>query len=270
MECKECYTKVANLNATTVIYVAKLVDIQENLNIGVEEMCCMIESLPVSRSYPNPPLQEKEKKLFERIFDVKGLFEDPATHTIKTETKFHYFAFNTDPNDTTVDQKMPILLSGLGITEGELVLLFRLLNEKIPFNIVDHPGECELNLNKISLLHRHVCLSRALRFGSIEDFVNAISVCFMVPPEPTFVIDSDDKISKITQFKNWLQSSPFNVTELSFILFGKENSSIQFSTTFETIVSMVKEAQNPKENPQEIDKINVPKVQYFKIVQYFS
>jgi hypothetical protein len=235
-----------SISINRVINIAKLIHIKENLKISTEELCCMVDSLPVSLSYPNPPFKEKEKKLFERIFDIKGLFgEDPVTHTIKSSTGFHHFSFNTNNTaDTDVDAKMPLLLSGLGITEGELVLLFRVLKQEIEF---DPNGECDLDLDKISLLYRHVRLARALKFGSIDDFVNAMSVCFMVPPEPTFIIDSIDHIIEIIEFKNWLQSSRFNVSEISFILFGKENSSIQFSTTLETVISLIKDVQESTE-----------------------
>ncbi len=228
----------AKIDSSTVIVVSKLVHIQETLNLNVEELRCMVERLPVSESYPKPPPSEKDKKLFERIFDIKALFDDP-THPDSFE--FHHFAFNTNQQDDTgVDAKMPLLLSGLGITEAELVLLFRLLNKQIEFT---PDGNCELDRLKISLLYRHVLLARGLKFDSINDFVTALSV----QSEPNFIIDTIDHILQIVEFRNWLIDSPFDVNELALILFGQENSSTRFSTTKETVIAMIREIWKSKE-----------------------
>ena len=256
------------LDSNAVIKVAKLADINETLKLSIEELCCMTDSLPVSASYPNPPPKENDKKLFERIFDIKGLFEDPDTLIIKSTTEFHHFSFNTnDTADTHVDPKMSLLLSGLGITEAELVLLFRVIKQEIEFN---DDGNCILDLDKISKLYRHVRIAKALKFRSIDDFVNALSICFKVPPEPAFVIDSIDHISQIIEFRNWLKASPFNVNEISLILFGQENSSIQFSTTLETVIAMVKEVQQEIQNSKETDKIKLLKAAISTLVNVSS
>ncbi len=206
----------------------------------------MVERLPVSASYPNPPPREKDKKLFERIFDIKALFNDPID---SNSFEFHHFSFNTNQQDDTgVDPKMPLLLSGLGITEAELVLLFRLLNKQVEFN---PDGNCRLDRLKISLLYRHVRLARGLKFASINDFVTALSV----QSEPDFIIDNNTqnkqrsiiRILQIIDFRDWLINSPFDVNELALILFGQENSSTRFSTTKETVIAIIHEIQNSKE-----------------------
>ena len=229
----------SKIDPITVIIVSKLVHIQETLKLDVEELRCMVERLPVSASYPKPPPRDKDKKLFERIFDIKALFDDPAD---PNSFEFHHFAFNTkQEDDTGVDPKMPLLLSGLGITEAELVLLFRLLNKQIEFNPDD--GKCRLDRLKISLLYRHIRLARGLKFDSINDFVTALSI----QSEPNFIIDSIDHILQIIEFRNWLMDSPFDVNELALILFGQENISTRFSTTKETVIAMIREIWKSKE-----------------------
>ncbi|HET6717161.1 MAG TPA: Tc toxin subunit A, partial [Nitrososphaeraceae archaeon] len=244
-----------SIDSMTVNYVAKLIDIKEKLNIGIEELCCMIDSLPVSLSYPNSPPKENEKKLFERVFDIKGLFEDPDTHTMKTSFEFR-LSFNTNnATDHDVDPKMPLLLSGLGITQSELVLLFNVLKDEMEFT----NGVCTLDLHKISKLYRYVLLAKALGLGSINDLVKAISVCFNVPPhtQPTVVIESIDHIFQLIDFKNWLELAPFNINELSFVSRENESSFIQFRTTRKTVDSMIeevnnlfKDVQNSEETPE--------------------
>ena len=250
------------LNSDAIIKIAKLVDIKETLKLGIEDLCCMTDSLPVSSSYPNPPPMEKDKKLFELKFDIKGLFEDPDTHTIKPSTEFHHFFFNKEnPSDTKIDPKMPLLIGGLGITEAELLLLFQVLEQKIEFN----EGHCELDLDKISLLYRHIRLARALEFDSIRDFVTAISICLKknsLHPENTIPVSDIvgiDDIFKMIEFRNWLKTSPFNVNEISFILYGQENRSIQFSTNLQIVIGMVQKIQQEIKNSKnkEIDKIEL-------------
>ncbi len=162
---------ISNLNDNAVMYLAQLVDIQEKLKLTVEELCAMFHQLPASKDFPAPPAKEKDKKLFERLFDVKKLFEDPVTHTIKLSTTFHHYSLNkNDPNDKSIDPKTPILLGGLGISETELLMLADLLELSMPFNV---NGDTTLNRENISLLYRQARLSRALKL-SVEDFIQVL------------------------------------------------------------------------------------------------
>ena len=236
------------LNKPAVVYIAKLVDIQEKLKLkNVDELCSMFYHLPVSEQYPHPPHKEEDKRLFERLFDPKKIFpDDPPMF-------YHYsFNINADPDNENIDPKTPLLLGGLGISETELLLLFEILNRKteteseteterengIPF---DDNGKCNLNEERISLLYRHARLAKALKF-KIEDFVHAIYLNFSDSLFP--IIDSLEKIFKLVDFQEWLKrDSPLSVSELWFILRGEESGSIKFKNNFDTIAKMVQEIQ---------------------------
>jgi Tc toxin complex TcA C-terminal TcB-binding domain/Neuraminidase-like domain/Putative peptidoglycan binding domain/Salmonella virulence plasmid 28.1kDa A protein len=262
--------KKSEISSATVINIGKLVDIQEKLKLDAQELCSLVDRLPLSASYPNPPPNERDKKFFECVFDVKGLFKNPLrrnpkTHSIDPITTFHHYSFNEeDKDDNEVDPKMPILLGGLGITEAELLLLFRLLKEQIPFD--SKTGNAKLDLRKISLLYRHVRLARALKFDSIDDFVTAISICFNVrpDPEPHFVIDSVDQIYRMIEFRDWLKSSPFGINELFLIIFGRENGSVQFTTNLQSVIPMVLEIQKNSKTETETEIVTDRRIELLK------
>ena len=117
-------------------FLARLVDIQEKLKLTVEELCSLIHDLPVSRDFPKTPAQRADLRLYERLFDLKKLFgENPATHEINPTAIYHHYSLNRcNPNDQEIDPKTPILLGGLGVSETELLLLFDLLKDEMPFD----------------------------------------------------------------------------------------------------------------------------------------
>ena len=107
------------------------------------------------------PVRQGDRLLYERLFSLKDLFgeSDPDTHELNTRVRFHHYSFNTDnEEDHETDPNTSLLLGGLGISETELLLLFNLLQNEIPFN---SKGDTTLNRKRISLLYRHARLARA-------------------------------------------------------------------------------------------------------------
>ena len=68
-------------------HLAELVDIQEKLNLTVEELCPLIDELPVSRQFPTLPASRNERRLYERLFDLQKLFgrgiDRPTSSTLR-------------------------------------------------------------------------------------------------------------------------------------------------------------------------------------------
>lgn len=242
------------LNANAVLYLAKLVDIQEKLKLTVEELCAMFHHLPVSKDFPEPPARQADRKLFERIFDARKLFgEDPVTHKINSSTTFHHYSFNTvDPNDEGIDPITPILLGGLGVSETELLLLFDLLKSEIPF---DANGDCTLDRERISLLYRHALLARALKFN-IGDFIQALHLNF---DPANSVVTMLEQIHQLKEFRDWLRTSPFNVSELRLILKGEESNAVKYKVNLEIVGMMVQEIQKSQADKVEVLKAHLSK-----------
>jgi len=258
---KDAALTSSELNDKAVLYVAHLVDIQEKLKLTVEELCSMFYRMPVSKDFPEQPDRQADMKLFERIFDTKELFgEDPVTHKINSSTKFHHYSFNTvNPNDKETAPITPMLLAGLGVSETELLLLLHLLKNEIPF---DANGDCTLDLERISLLYRHARISKALKLN-IEDFIKALTLNF----EPAnLVVTELQQIHQLKEFRDWLKTSPFNVSELCFILKGEESSTVKYKVNVETIGTMLQEVQKS----QEVNKVAALKTHLSKFFNLTS
>lgn len=157
-----------DVSPDAVLYLAQLKDIQDKLKLNVEELCPLVHQLPVSREFPLPPPKQADLRLYERLFDLKKLFgeKDPVTHELNTSVTFHHYSLNkNNPNDKEIDPKTPLLLGGLGISETELLLLFDLLKNEMPF---DSNGDTTLDRRRISLLYRHARLAKALKLHPLS------------------------------------------------------------------------------------------------------
>ncbi|MEG4576203.1 neuraminidase-like domain-containing protein [Microcoleus sp. N3A4] len=240
---KDANLITSDLNDAAIFSLAQLVDLQEKLKLTVEELCPMVNQLPVSKAFPIPPAKQGDRRLYERLFDLKKIFgeKDPNTHEINPTVTFHHYSLNTvNPSDKTIDPNTPLLLGGLGISETELLLLFDLLKNEMPF---DANGDCTLDRSRISLLYRHARLARALKF-SIEDFIQALRLNLALT---NLVITTLEQIHQLVKFKDWLKSSPFKVSELCLILKGEESTTIKFKLDLSAVGILVQEVQAASE-----------------------
>ena len=231
----------SDLHDATIFSLAQLVDLQEKLKLTVEELCPMVDQLPVSKAFPIPPDKQDDRRLYERLFDLKKIFgeADPNTHEINTAATFHRDSLNiVNPSDKIINT--PLLLGGLGISETELLLLFDLLENEMPF---DANGRCTLDRSKISLLYRHARLARALKF-SIEDFIQALHLNFA---PGSLVVTTLEQIHQLVKFRDWLKSSTFKVSELRFVLKGQESTTLKFKLDLSTVGILVQEVQAASE-----------------------
>lgn len=252
----------SDVNANAVLYIAQITDIQEKLKLTVDELCSLVDQLPVSREFPKPPAKQTDRRLYERLFDLKKLFgeKDPETHELKESGNFHHYSLNTvNPNDQEIDPKTPILLGGLGVSETELLLLFDLLKDKMPF---DAKGDTKLDRGRISLLYRHARLAKALKLN-IEDFIQALHLNFT---PANLVVTTLAQIHQLLEFRKWLRASPFTVSELRFILKGEESTTVKYKMNLETVAAVVQEVQKS----QEMNKLAVLKASLAKVVNLTS
>ena len=227
------------LDDDVIEQLGQLVELQTALRLSAQELCAIPGALPVSAEYPLQPDRDAELLLYERLFDLPKLFglADATTGELnQTATYRHYSLDTVNPTDTTIDPKTPLLLAGLGISETDLLLLFDLLKDELPF---DANGVCTLNRPKLSLLYRHVRVGRALKL-SVEDLLRALALLFAPADQ---VLASLDQIRQLIDFRAWLRSSPFTTSELRLVLAGVEAPTMRFANTLDTVGQLVLQVQ---------------------------
>jgi Tc toxin complex TcA C-terminal TcB-binding domain/ABC toxin N-terminal region/Neuraminidase-like domain/Salmonella virulence plasmid 28.1kDa A protein len=229
----------ADVDETLVETLGQLVELQTKLKVSVEEICALADGLPVSAAFPLQPAHTSDLKLYERLFDLPKLFglANPATGELNQTVTFHHYSLDTaNPADTTIDPKTPLLLAGLGISETELLLLFDLLKDELPF---DANGDCTLDRAKLSLLYRHVRVGRALHFA-VDDLIRALQLIFAPGSEPLKTLA---QLRALIDFQTWLHGSPFSTAELRFVLAGVESPTAKFANTPDTVAQLVQQVQ---------------------------
>ncbi|MCP4580622.1 MAG: hypothetical protein GY839_03335, partial [candidate division Zixibacteria bacterium] len=138
-----------------------------------------------------------------------------------------------------MDEITPLLLAGLSITESELDALFALF-------LVDTAIDLEIDIKLLSKLYRHARIAKGLKF-SIEDFIHAIELRL-----EGLVVSQLSHILDLIEFKSWLKSSPFSVSELVMILLGRESSSLKYQNDADSAAAAVLEIQESFEAAKQI------------------
>jgi hypothetical protein len=222
------------LDNAVIAQLGQLVELQQALHLDVEELASWISLAPVSRSFPKQPATS-DRRLYERLFDLRALFgvKDPASGELNQTFTYHHYSMNTNtPTDTTIDPKTPHILGALGITETELLQLLAMLRQDIPF---DANGSTTLDRPRLSLLFRHISIARAMGLG-IEDLVRTQQLVF---PGTKPVATTLTQVRQLIEFGEWLRSSPFSTAGLLFILQGVETATVKYATDRATVAQIV-------------------------------
>ncbi|HEX2683964.1 MAG TPA: Tc toxin subunit A, partial [Ferruginibacter sp.] len=191
-----------------ILQLAQLMIFQDRLGAGVEEMATITYQLPEKEIVDN------QGSFASRIFDLNKI------------------------NDVAVTDKTPYILSGLGITEAELLALTPVLSINLSQPIT---------IAVLSNLYRHARIARGLRW-TIEDLVYVMGLVLNGQPVQTF-----DDIQKLVDFSDWLQKTPLKIGDIVFILQGTETSTNQYSNTLDTLSAKVLEIQTQEAIVKEAD-----------------
>ncbi len=194
-----------------ILQLAQLMVFQERLGLGVEELATIIYQLPQKAIVNN------QIAFASRIFDLDKI------------------------GNATIIDKMPYLLAGLGITEGELQILTSLLAIDLTQPITPII---------LSDLYRQARIARGLKI-SIEDLINAIGLVLNGQPPRSL-----EDIQSLADFSEWMQTTPLKIADLVFIIDGTENSSNQFKNTRDNITPKVLEIQTQEGVMKESDAAN--------------
>ena len=199
-----------------ILRLADWITMQEKLRLTAEELAALIGNIP------RTPVRENQRSLYERLFDLEKIFGTGETTTL--------------PSNKSADTIRPLLSAGLGIEEAELEALFQ-------FSGINTGADQKLNHERISVLYRQVRTAKGLGM-TIEDFINACKLVLGGLPvqgagsvEAVFdykELNGPDNppgelsIEALLDFKEWLKTSPFTVSDLLFILKGEESKKRHF------------------------------------------
>ncbi|MET3807139.1 hypothetical protein ABIB25_004161 [Nakamurella sp. UYEF19] len=222
-----------NLTAAVVQSLGRWLTVQKQWALTVPQLCCLIGDIPVSTFYPQIVPPGRTGLLYEQIFDLEGIFGLDTGTTLKQSVS--YYNRSKDPAQTPsgspVEEKMTgLLLSGLGISESDLLLLL----DQVVIVFDDH-GKATLDRKLVSLLYRHVVCARALGL-TVQDFVAVLPICLSEKP-PT--VQSVDQVEALVSLGRWLATAPLTLPQLNFVLRGIESGQIAYNNTAATAEAMV-------------------------------
>ncbi|MGE5497248.1 MAG: Tc toxin subunit A, partial [Syntrophothermus sp.] len=181
-----------------ILGLAQWKTIQDALKLTVEELASVIHQLP------EKSIADNVKSFAVRTFDPE---------------KIAGFQLN---------EKIPQVLAGLGITQAELLILLDLLG-------IDQAASIDIGI--LSKLFRQARIAKSLKMKA-EDFHNAASLVLKKD-----LPENADDIEKMVEFTAWLKKSSLKMPEIAFILTGKENTSNKYKIDEETIAAKILEIQ---------------------------
>ncbi|WP_340199995.1 neuraminidase-like domain-containing protein [Ascidiimonas sp. W6] len=214
----------------SVLQLADVMLLKEELNLSAEELSAIIHLLPLTA------VKDHQKSHFERLFDLEKIF---GVASVDANGKKTYKTTATLLANKSQDKITPLLLAGLGIQESDLIELFKFLG-------IDITLDQQLNYSKVTKLYRHARVCRALKW-SVEDLIIAANILFSGSE-----ISNLAQIHDLIEFNDWLKKSPFSLSDLTFIIEGKETGTIRYESRNERIAKSVLEIQKaPKQDKKE-------------------
>ncbi|MES2730090.1 MAG: neuraminidase-like domain-containing protein, partial [Bacteroidota bacterium] len=219
-----------------VLQLAAVITIQKALNLSSEEMATLIYQ------FPQTSIKNNQKFLYERIFDLEKIFGVASVDANGVKI-LHTQA--TLPADKSTDKITSLLLAGLSVTQSDLEMLFNLLS-------IDRTINQVITVDVLSTLYRHASIARGLKI-TMEDFVNAINLTLGGLP-----ITQLAHIDSLIGLVDWMNKSPFSISEIMLIVKGKETSQIKFAHDLNTasaaVIEIQKNATNDKKDKLELLK----------------
>ena len=190
--------------------LVKLVDIQKKLNINLNELCIIINEIPVKDS---PSFFDQKFNLRSFIKEESDRWQD--TNLSDGSLTFKHPAYITeateDPDTTTLHR----LLAGFGINDEELFLLIE--NLKTPLGLSETgatSGTFTLSVASLTILYRHALLFKKYKIKVEELF-------FFLNIEPLITgnyITGFEAAETFITLMDWYKKSNFSINELAFIL----------------------------------------------------
>jgi hypothetical protein len=203
-----------------LLVLARLVSLHDRFGFSPEELAAIVYRLPVT------PVADNRKALYYRIFDLEKIYGTTSVNAATTVT-----LPANDPGNPLV----PLIVGGLGISESELFMLFRLLG-------IDTSVNQAVGIGLLSNLYRQALIARRLRLG-IEDYVNLAELL-----SGTGVVPQLHEIERYADAVVWMKGSGFTIPELLLVLKGKACSALQFKNDQHTAAAAILDIQTSSVN----------------------
>lgn len=197
--------------------LARAIEWQNELNLTIEQLTSVIDSIPTIS------IKEGQAPYYNRVFDLEALFGIASTDADGVVTYNDTFIL---PVDKSTDVKTSFILAGLSITEAELSQMLILLELNIEEDLIIEHG-------KLSKLYKNTRLSKNMGL-SIEEYVGLCDLLFE-NKQPEGI----EEINEIIRFNAWLNETDFNVSQLLFLLEGKQTTQQSYTITYENLESEV-------------------------------
>jgi hypothetical protein len=221
---------VTGLGDDAMRLIARLVGLQERLGLSAVELIGLWSDLPNEAP-------EGTRGFFDALFNPPQ-FNDlgqPIAYEANPNTSFLHPSFNSASppaggNSNPQDNTLARLLSGLRVTDQELVQLLTLLAVPLgldPASAVAANRRLRLSIGNLTLLYRHATLSRRLK-RSIPELFQLLDLAGVRHPVGTATLafvdrwslagaTLQDDLTTVAGANDWIKTAPFLLDEIAFI-----------------------------------------------------
>lgn len=208
------------LNTTAVVLCGKLVELQSRLHLSAQQLPVIYSAISTNATGPN--------SLFLRLFDKNVIDAQISSNGTMAATTRGY------------------LISGLGISEAELVSLLTILRKPVFNETTPGPSllTSSLTVANISLLYRYCLITKALNV-SITDTQTALMLLYG-DAESKNGFNSLEKIFGFIAFCDKLFQYNYTVGQVAFITSGIESNTVSYKLTNESVSELADKIQRER------------------------
>jgi len=226
-----------DINEAAVYQVADLKRLQNVLQLDVEQIVSLFYLIPApstprfdGRPDPGAVFLENHGVLLHRLFGEKPL---------EGEITISDFGADLPIVEFTNPSLVYRLLAGLSVNESDLVTCIIALRHDLTTIGSDDDHTLELSLENLSILYRHALLARKLKRSPAE-FFTIIQLVFGAAQ--TALATIEDMLLIVEKLTD-IDSLPFSVSELSWLLLDRDNESFGINTTDPDFINLRAELQ---------------------------
>ncbi|MBT3146065.1 neuraminidase-like domain-containing protein [Neptunomonas phycophila] len=221
-----------------VYRIADLKRLQNTLQLDVEQIVSLFYLIP---DLPEPRFDARPDPSA-AFLEIHGVLQNRLFGEKPLEGNITISAFNTDSPTFEFDNPSLVyrLLAGLSVSEPELITCITALRHDLETSPSGDVHTLTLTLENLSLLYRHALLARKLN-QSIGDFFTIIQLVFGT--DQTALTTIEDMLL-ITEKISEIDSLPFSLSELSWLLHGRGNESFGLKITEADFANLSSELQS--------------------------